>query len=322
MNARRLLLPLALVLAAAIPLAAQSAALPSDEGTPVMTPATGELAPLEPAPSGMSLLQAGVLGLVEGVTEYLPVSSTGHLAVAQQLMGLDRTPEARSASDAYAIVIQAGAIIAVLVVMAGRVGSMLKGLVGRDRDGARLLGSLAVAFVPAALIGLLLEDVVKRYLFGLWPIAGAWLAGGIFILAVLERVRKKDGAPLESLTWRTALVIGLAQVLALWPGVSRSLATISAALLAGLSAGAAVEFSFLLGLVTLGAATVYEGVKRGPEIVQVFGVAAPVLGFVVAGLAAFVAVRWFLGYLRTKSLAPFGWYRIVAALLAALLALR
>lgn len=287
-----------------------------------MAPASGELAPLDQPRSSMSLLQAGILGLVEGITEYLPVSSTGHLAVAQQIMGLDATAESRSASASYAIVIQAGAIIAVLIVMFGRVKGMVKGLFGRDKDGLRLLGSLVVAFVPAALIGLFLEDTMKKYLFGLWPIAGAWLVGGVFILVVLERLRRKDGKPLESLTWQTALIIGLAQVLALWPGVSRSLATISAAMIAGLSVGAAVEFSFLLGLVTLGVATVYEGAKQGSVIVHAFGVAAPVLGFVVAGLAAFVAVRWMLSYLRTRSLAVFGWYRIVAALLAVLVALR
>jgi len=159
---------------------------------------------------------------------------------------------------------------------------MVSGIFGRDRDGLRLLGNLAVAFVPAAIVGLLLEDRIKRYLYGVWPIAAAWLVGGIFILAVLNRRRLKEGTALESLGWQSALLIGLAQVIALWPGVSRSLVTIAGGLFAGLSMSAAVEFSFLLGLVTLGAATMYEALRQGHQIVQTFGVAAPVVGHLAA----------------------------------------
>ena len=190
---------------------------------------------------------------------------------------------------------------------------MVSGLFGRDKDGLRLLGNLAVAFVPAGIIGLLLEDRIKQYLFGFWPVAAAWLAGGIFILAVLNRRPTREGKALESLGWQSALLIGLAQVLALWPGVSRSLATIAVGLFVGLSVSAAVEFSFLLGLATLGAATIYEGIHRGSQIVQMFGWTAPVVGLVVAAISAFAAVRWMVDYLRTRSLAVFGWYRIAAA---------
>ena len=288
---------------------------------PSMTVPSGDLLPLRPVPP-MSVRQAALLGLVEGITEFLPVSSTGHLAVVQTLLGLTATPELRSASEAYAICIQAGAIVAVLLVSFGRIKGMARGIFGRDRDGLRLFGSLVAAFVPAAIVGLLFEDTIKRYLYGIWPIAAAWLVGGVFILAVLNRVRQKEGTPLEGLTWQVALVIGLSQVLALWPGVSRSLATIAAAMLAGLSVAAAVEFSFLLGLVTLGAATVYEGIKRGPEIVSVFGWVSPLVGFVVAGVAAFLAIRWMVTWLRTRSLAVFGWYRIVIAALAVLIVTR
>jgi undecaprenyl-diphosphatase len=305
MNKRTLLVVILLAAAALVSVSGQDAG-------PTMSPATGTLTPLEPERSAMSLPQAALLGVVEGVTEYLPVSSTGHLAVVQHLLGLDSTPELKSASDAYAICIQAGAIIAVFLVSFGRIKGMVRGIFGQDKDGLRLLGSLVVAFVPAGIIGLLFEDKVKQYLFGLWPIAGAWLVGGLFILLVLAR-RSREGKPLEGLTWQVALIIGLSQVLALWPGVSRSLATISAAMLAGLSVAASVEFSFLLGLVTLGAATVYEGAKRGPEIVSTFGLSSPLVGFVVAGIAAFLAIRWMLGWLQNRGLAVFGWYRIAAA---------
>jgi undecaprenyl-diphosphatase len=280
--------------------------------------AGGPLVP-EQARLSMSIPQAVVLGVVEGVTEYLPVSSTGHLTVVGRLLGLGRTAEEKSALDAYTICIQAGAIIAVLWISFGRIRRMAAGLVGRDRDGLRLLGNLAIAAIPAGLIGLLLEGRIKQYLFGLWPVTAAWLVGGILIV-LLSRMRKgTEGRALESLSWKHALVIGVAQAIALWPGVSRSLITMVGAILLGLSLPAAVEFSFLLGLVTLGAATIYEGAKAGPEIIRMFGWVAPAVGLVVAAAAAFIAVKWMIGYLRTRSLEIFGWYRIVIALLVVFL---
>ncbi len=264
---------------------------------------------------GLELWQAVVLGLVEGITEYLPVSSTGHLNVVQSLLGLWATPEEKSASDAYAICIQAGAIIAVFLISLGRIRAMVRGIFGADSEGLRLFGNVVVAFIPAAFIGLLLEETIKTYLYGIWPIVGAWLVGGIFILAVMTRRRGQEGLAIEGLTWRTALLIGLAQVLSLWPGVSRSLVTITGGLFVGLSMSAAVEFSFILGLVTLGAATVYEGLKLGHLIVASFGWASPLIGLLAAAVSAFIAVRWMVAYLKTRSLAIFGWYRIAIALL-------
>jgi len=176
-----------------------------------------------------------------------------------------------------------------------------------------------VALIPAVLFGVLLEDRIKEYLYGVWPVAGAWLVGGVFILAVLARRKSNEGKALESLGTGSALVIGLVQVLALWPGVSRSLATITAGLFVGLSVSAAVEFSFLLGLLTLGGATIYEALKVGPLIVSTFGWLSPVIGLVVAAVAAFIAVRWMVEYLRTRSLAIFGWYRIGIAIVAGVL---
>jgi undecaprenyl-diphosphatase len=297
----------------------------------VLLPAGGALAddapkfevggPLTPgsAKPSMTILQAVILGIVEGVTEYLPVSSTGHLTVVGRLLGLGRTAEEKGAFDAYTICIQAGAIIAVLWIMFGRIRQMLAGLVGRNRDGLRLLGNLVVAAIPAGVIGLLLEARIKRYLYGLWPVTAAWLVGGLLIV-LLSRVRKaREGGALESLNWKQALVIGLAQAIALWPGVSRSLVTMVGGILLGLSVPAAVEFSFLLGLVTLGAATIYEGVKAGPEIIGMFGWVPPAVGLVVAAIAAFIAVKWMIGYLRTRSLEVFGWYRIAIAVLVAFL---
>ncbi|HVO38404.1 MAG TPA: undecaprenyl-diphosphate phosphatase [Spirochaetia bacterium] len=307
-----LILLLVLLLAVgAVPLFADDA--------PAFRAGTSE--PLRRPASAMSIPQALVLGIVEGVTEFLPVSSTGHLTVVQGLLGLWATPEEKDASDAYAICIQAGAILAVLLVSFGRIRAMVRGIFGQDRDGLRLFGNVVVAFIPAAVFGLLLEKTIKHYLYGVWPVAAAWLVGGLFILLVLVRVRRSGGAGLEGLTWRWALIIGCAQVLALWPGVSRSLVTIAAGMLLGLSVGAAVEFSFLLGLVTLGAATVYEALKLGSVIVRSFGWISPLLGLIAAAVSAFVAVRWMIEYLRTRSLAIFGWYRIAIAVAAGVLVL-
>jgi undecaprenyl-diphosphatase len=284
---------------------------------------------LEPErPSALSLPKAVVLGVIEGLTEYLPVSSTGHLAVAERLLGIGRTPVEKRAADSYAIVIQGGAILAVLLVSLGRIRSMVRGIFGRDRDGLRLFANLAIAFAPAAVIGLLLEPVRAR-LYGIWPIVGAWIVGGLVVLLLVRErsagVRAAAAAPssagkaLESLSWRMSLAIGLAQAVAIWPGVSRSLVTISAGLLLGLSVPASVEFSFLLGLLTLGAATGYEAVRSGGEIVAAFGVATPIVGFIVAAVCAFVSVRWMVSWLKTRSLSVFGWYRIgIGAVVAAL----
>jgi undecaprenyl-diphosphatase len=310
-TSRNILCVLLLAAAVAAPLVAQET--PSFRaGTP---------APVSGPRSAMSVPQALILGIVEGLTEYLPVSSTGHLNVVQSLLGLWATPEEKSASDAYAICIQAGAIIAVFLISFGRIRGMVRGIVGQDREGLRLFGNVVVAFIPAALIGLVLEDTIKQYLYGIWPVVGAWLVGGVFILAVMARRRGQEGLAIEGLTWRTALLIGLAQVLSLWPGVSRSLVTIAGGVFVGLSVPAAVEFSFLLGLVTLGAATIYEGLKLGHLIVSSFGWTSPLIGLLAAAVSAFIAVRWMVGYLRTRSLAVFGWYRIAIAVLVTVLVL-
>ena len=209
---------------------------------------------------------AGValLGLVEGITEYLPVSSTGHLAAITELVWPGTTTESL---DSYLIVIQAGAILAVLGLYWRRFKDIAVGLVSGGA-GRRIALGLLVAFIPAALAGLVLGDVIKDRLFALVPIAAAWIAGGLVILWVEYRARLRGADPLETIELRRAGLIGLVQVLALWPGTSRSLATIVGGRLAGLSTAAAVEFSFLLGSVTLLAASVYEGAGNFDGIIS------------------------------------------------------
>jgi undecaprenyl-diphosphatase len=257
----------------------------------------------------MELWQALILGLVEGLTEYLPVSSTGHLLIAQRWLGIESSP----AANAYAIVIQAGAILAVLGLYRQRVGQLALGVLSRHDSGRRLLVALLVAFVPAAVIGFLLDKPIERLLFGPWPIVAAWAAGGILLLAVGQRIQTRGGHALEELRPAAALWIGLAQCAALWPGVSRSMATILGGVALGLSLSAAVEFSFLLGLLTLGAATSYKALSSGRLLLHTYGVLPLVVGFVAAAVAATLAVRWMVGWLNRRGLTLFGYWRLAAA---------
>jgi len=267
----------------------------------------------------MDVLDALILGIVEGVTEYLPVSSTGHLLVTQALLGIP----ADEAADAFAICIQAGAILAVLLLYGRRVGRTLAGVAGRDAQGARLALALLLAFLPAALLGGLYGWWFKQVFFGPWPIACAWIAGGLLILVLHRRGRPPAaGQPLEALTPRAALLIGLAQCVAMIPGTSRSLVTILAGLGTGLAVDAAVEFSFLLGVLTLTAATAHEALDSGRAMLSEYGALPLLVGFATACVTAVVAVRWMVTWLRTRSLLVFAWWRLLAgaALVAALLA--
>lgn len=304
--------------ASAAPRTGAQPATPTSTSTPasIPTPAPAEA---EAEADKLSPAHAVVLGVVEGITEFLPISSTGHLLVTTQLLGItgdDTSESTKEAADAYAIVIQAGAILAVVVLYRRRLVSIANGLVGRDEDGRRVLIALAVAFLPAAILGLALEKTIKANLFGPWPVVAAWAVGGVVLLALSSSgwwERERTGTDLVRLSVRPALIIGFAQCLALWPGTSRSLVTIVGALLVGLSLGAAVEFSFLLGLLTLGAATALDLVKHGDKITENFGVVSPVIGFVAAFVAAVIAVRWMVSYLQRHSLAVFGWYRLAVA---------
>jgi undecaprenyl-diphosphatase len=255
------------------------------------------------------------LGIVEGLTEYLPVSSTGHLILTQRLLDIP----AGQAADAYAICIQAGAILAVLGLYWTPVKRMARGILGRDRQGLTLAINIIVAFLPAAVIGLLFDAAIEEHLFGLVPITVAWLVGGLAILAVPRwrrprRPEEDGGRELMTLTWRMALLIGFAQCLAMWPGTSRSLVTILAGTLVGLSLRSAVEFSFLLGLVTLTAATAYKAVDGGAAMLQAYGWTTMGIGFFFATLSAALAVKWMVAYLNRHSLMIFGIYRVALGL--------
>lgn len=293
---------------------------------------------LRPLPAPMTPLQALILGIVEGLTEYLPVSSTGHLIVTQRFMGIGLEGREKAAADCFAICIQAGAILAVLGLYWPRVRQMIAGSLGKDAEGWKLALALVVGFLPAAVIGLLANDWIEQRLFGLRPVVAAWIVGGIAILFVDRWMKRGGGArgvELADITLRMALVIGIAQCIAMWPGTSRSLMTILGGVLIGLRLSAAVEFSFLLGVVTLTAATAkkalwkLEGVGERYDVWgggallmwEEYGWLPLVIGVVAATVSAAAAVKWMVAYLNRNGLGVFGWYRIAVAIgVAALIA--
>lgn len=261
--------------------------------------------------SPLSIVNAAILGLVEGVTEYLPVSSTGHLLVTERLLDLG-TGSDKAAFDAYTVVIQIGAILAVLGIFRGRIISMAHGMIGRSDDGRQALIAVVVAFLPFAIIGKLFNDTVKEHLLSPLPVAIAWLVGGAVILMFVayEPLLTPTVESVSAITVRHAAIIGVAQTLALIPGTSRSLVTILAAMLIGISLEAAVEFSFLLGLITLSSATAFELLQNGSTLYDTFGIVTPLIGIAVACVAAVVSVRFMLDWLNHRGLAVFGWYRL------------
>ncbi len=266
----------------------------------------------------LSAGQAVVLGVVEGVTEFLPVSSTGHLILTSWLLGIDE----QQGGKAFNIVIQLGAILAVVTLYKRRVVGMAKGCLGRDREGLRLALLLGVAFLPAAVFGLLFREAIQEWLFSPWWVAVFLALGGVGMIAVEGWYRRGRGRVPEewsrllqpaTISFCQALTIGLFQCLALCPGMSRSMATIVGALVAGLGMVAAAEFSFLLALPTLGAATVYELLKSIDELTQGVGWTSLAVGLAVSYVVAMVCVRWLIGWLARHGLAPFGVYRLLLA---------
>jgi undecaprenyl-diphosphatase len=252
-------------------------------------------------------LVALVLGIVEGLTEFLPISSTGHLIVAGSLMGY--TGER---AKVFEVVIQAGAILAVCWEYRARLAGVVAGL-ARERRAQRFVLNLFIAFLPAAVLGLLFNRAIKSVLFAPVPVALAFVLGGFVILWVERRQRVREVRPriddVDDLRWTDALKIGVAQAFALVPGTSRSGATIIGGMLFGLSRRAATEFSFFLAIPTLLAACAYE-FFRNRALLSSQDLADFGIGFVAAFVAAFLCVRWLLRYVSHHDFVPFAWYRI------------
>ena len=258
-----------------------------------------------------NLLTAAILGLVEGLTEFLPVSSTGHLIVAASLLNYTGDK-----AKLFEIVIQAGAILAVCWEYRHKLIGVAGGLVS-DRVAQRFAINLAVAFLPAAILGLAFSRLIKAHLFAPVPVASAFVVGAFVIMWAERRQRRNPGTvrieSVDQMRWSDALKIGIAQAFALIPGTSRSGATIIGGMLFGLSRPAATEFSFFLAIPTLLAATGYELV-RNRDLLVADDLAMIGVGFVVAFISALLVVRWLLRYVAHHDFVPFAWYRIAFGL--------
>jgi undecaprenyl-diphosphatase len=258
-----------------------------------------------------TVLVALILGVVEGLTEFLPVSSTGHLIVAGSLLGY--TGER---AKVFEIVIQAGAILAVCWEYRRRLIAVAVGLPAR-RDAQRFVLNLLLAFLPAAILGLLFSKLIKGYLFAAVPVALAFVVGALIILWVERRQRLAPSTvridDVDAMRWSDALKIGFAQAFALIPGTSRSGATIIGGMLFGLSRPAATEFSFFLAIPTLFAACIYDLV-RNRALLSADDLQGFAVGFFAAFVSAFVCVRWLIRYVSRHDFVPFAWYRIAFGL--------
>ena len=258
-----------------------------------------------------SLVVALLLGIVEGLTEFLPISSTGHLIVAGSLLGY--TGEQ---AKVFEIVIQAGAILAVCWEFRARLIRVVSGLF-RDPAANRFATNLIVAFLPAAVLGLVLARYIKAALFAPVPVAVAFVVGALVILWAERRQRARPDTvridDVDAMRWTDALKVGCAQAFALIPGTSRSGATIIGGMLFGLSRRAATEFSFFLAIPTLLAACVYEAVKNR-HLLAVADLPAFGVGFAAAFVSAFFCVRWLIRFVSHHDFTPFAWYRIAFGL--------
>ena len=253
------------------------------------------------------LLHALLLGIVEGLTEFLPISSTGHLILAGDL--LDFNDER---GKLFHIVVQTGAILAVCWEYRVKLGAVAAGL-GSDPAARRFVANLAVAFMPLAILGLIFGKTIKAHLFQPVPVALAFILGGVFILWAERRRHVVRFESVDELRWQDALKLGFAQAFALIPGTSRSGATIIGGLFFGLSRKAAAEFSFFLAIPTLFAATAYQLWKER-ALLNADDLGMWAVGFVSAFVSAFLCVRWLLRYISTHDFTIFAWYRIAFGL--------
>lgn len=293
--------------------------------------------------SQLSIGDALILGVVEGITEFLPISSTGHLIITNRALGLDaedpmldsngdviwidaptvddpggRPLTLKLAADTYIVVIQVGAIIAVVMVFWNALMSIVRGLSGKDRSGLLLLRNIALAFFPVVFVGLALDDWIDANLFSIGTVIAALVVGAILMLGA-ESWRKRRGIALDApktpaeLSIREALQIGAMQCLALWPGMSRSMVTMVGGYFGGLAPAKAAEFSFLVGLPVLGGAALYKGLQTGPAMLALFGWTEMLVGGAAAAISAGLAVRFLVKWLQTYGLGAFAIYRLILA---------
>jgi undecaprenyl-diphosphatase len=311
--------------------------------TPAAAPPMPPPTPSTAAPA-LTYADATVLGLVEGITEFLPVSSTGHLILATHALGLNREDQAldrggqalwleepdpaqgkpgqpftiKAAADTYSVAIQVGAIAAVALLYWRRILDAIAGVFGKNPAGLRLTRNLLIAFFPAVVAGLALNDWIAEKLFRPGTVASALIVGALIMMIADRRQRSRpaDAPDLDpaDLSPRQALLIGVLQCAALWPGMSRSMMTLVGGCVAGLRPARAAEFSFLLGLPTLTGAAVLKCYKTGGLTLAAFGPGPLAWGGLVAAVSAGLAVAWLVRFLTRHGLALFAWYRVALAI--------
>lgn len=266
-----------------------------------------------PSMDTILLCKALILGIVEGLTEFLPISSTGHLIILGSL--IDYTDEQ---SKVFKIVIQLGAILAVCWDFRERIGKALGGL-GNDPVQQRFASLLLVAFMPAAVLGLLFHSTIKAYLFNPLTVAGALIVGGFLILYIERKAYHPRINSIDDMRWPDALKVGFAQAMAMFPGTSRSGATIMGGLIFGLSRKTATEFSFFLAIPTMFAATVYD-VYKNWSLLHMADLPVFAVGFIASFVAAMLTVKALLRYVSNHDFTVFAWYRIIFGVIVLLTA--
>jgi len=261
------------------------------------------------------LAKAAAIGVVEGLTEFLPISSTAHIVIAERLLGF------KDDGEVFAVVIQLGAILAIVACCWPRLRALVTGLIAGEAQAKRFALALVIACLPPGILGLLLNKWLETHVFGAHALAIIALTsaiGGVIILAIERRQAAPRITDAAAIPWRTALGVGFLQVLAMIPGVSRSGASIIGGMCLGISRQAATEFSFFLAIPLMFGASFLKLVKHRHDInadnLGIIGV-----GFVVSFLVALVVVRWLLRYVANHDFKPFGWYRIVLGLVLAIL---
>lgn len=251
------------------------------------------------------IIKALILGIVEGLTEFLPISSTGHLIVVGDLINFN------DSSKIFEVAIQLGAVLAVVFEYRNRFTKVIKGI-GRDNEVNRFVFNLGVAFVPVAVVGLIFSKEIKKYLFNPISVAIALVVGGVIIFVVEHYQKKREPrvTDVDKMSWKDALAVGIAQILALIPGTSRSGSTIMGGLAFGMSRTTATEFSFFLSVPIMFAATLHD-VYKNYDLFTSELVGTIIIGFIAAFFSGLIAVRALIKFVSTNTFIPFAWYRIV-----------
>jgi len=268
----------------------------------------------------MDNLLAALMGVVEGLTEFLPISSTGHLIIAGHFSGFDNMMP-KDAADAFKVVIQLGAILAVVAAYPGRFTGLLRFSDNRGLTGLRGIGLLAITSIPASIVALFVRESIHEHLFNNTTVSIALIVGALWILAV-ERFRPRARVDsVDAITWKEALAIGLFQCLSLWPGMSRSASTILGGMIVGVERKAATEYSFFAAVPIMVAATLYEFYKSY-TLFEAAQLQILAIGFIVSFVSAWAAVKSFIHFLGRHTLVPFGWYRLLVGGVVLWMALR